>query len=1039
MKRIISFIVAAVLICANASAFAQDIWGSREETYEAVTDAKKESCFETISWVETLGNCLYFKGRACEKAGEAISIGVFDSMNNAVELMQRESFDNGFYCFIVSDNNFIGGSVYNVKVSCCGSTISYDYYHRTAEDDAELLNKINGGNISEVINDTRMNLNLYNYDKLSVSDKADVTKSLSSKSYGSISGFVSDFYRAVGNTLKLNQRLYISESGNDENDGTSESPFKTVGCAYRAANEIINSGVYTDIEIILEDGSYYIDEELMFNRDNTDSSRNITVKAQNAGKAVISGGEKISGFVPYKDNIYVKNIGAGKDIGIVYNHGGMMWPARYPNRGSGKYDLPEDYAAVAGKYTNPKNGIYTSGMPYVSDADGMQIGIWSNGGNNNSWMWYFNIMDVASYDYSSGLITYDKQTNYDSGIGAKYYLQNAIEFLDAENEFYYDKKSGSLYVYSRNINSIDISVPRVQNIIECVGASNVTIDGLVLENTDRTKDYSYSYKTNDTGCGVKISDSDNITVSNCIIRNVGGHGVYLVNSGKSNLITGNDIYNTYSTGISCNGEGNSTFTDNIISNNHVHSTGLIIPSSTGIALYHAGAENTVITNNLVHDSPRSAIRVEKVNAENHITYNDLYDVNKGSQDTGVIYTYGLGKNAKTHIENNYIHDSKSYIEKTIALYIDDYSYGTIAKNNIIYNMQKNDEEDIFGYCIYAKGDNAVIENNYIVGNPTSGAVIGSYAQHSSADNISIMNNVAADSGDVMYYHVRYDDNRLKISDNNITDAENPKVIIGGEQLTWSEWVNTYGKDQNSLTAQKDIISDIVRKDFRLLKAYPGVNDINIRDMGLTGDFIYNTADMPDRVYVRGQSQDEDKISIDAKKGQSIRLDALSRDASGMIVKDAEYTFESDNESVASVNDGVVTVLGTGKAKITVTASGRGGSGQSYIYINASESNSEIKNVICYDLNGSKVTSAGSSIKSISADIFCDTDGTDTAAAVYDRSGRLLSVCTKKVDAGSKNIVYDVGYTGTDAAEVKLFIWNFKTLYPIFFEKILFTD
>ncbi|MBP3360849.1 MAG: right-handed parallel beta-helix repeat-containing protein [Clostridia bacterium] len=1043
LKKICSVLLSIIFPCASVSALAQGIWGSEEQIAQQETQAEIYSCANYISWIETVGEEIVISGRMAEKEGMPVTCLV--TGDGIVEIMQGTVRAKGYYSFFVSDVNFSGETQYEVRIAAGNTTLNLDYYHRTNREDLQILNTINEGGAGSVLKDSRLNLNLYNYSLLE--NQQAVADALSSSTYTSVREFIDAFYREVYRLTKNNTNIvyYVSESGSDANPGTSDAPFATVTKAYDTVSDLVSSGkTVSDIDIIIGDGNYTIDKTLYFNEYNTGKNQTIRIIACNSGKAVITGAEKIAGFTRYSDNVYVKNVGAGRDIKMLYNNDEMMWIARYPNRGIQNYDLPGDYAlTTASNPLDSKKRISAYIDPEIlkgtENNRELEIGIWPNGSDNGHWMWYFNIVDVTDADYETGMVIFAQPTTHNIGSGAKFYIQNDLKFLDAENEFYYDSQSGNLYVWAEDESVLDITLPLVDDIVTFEHAANVKLQGVKLQNSRRTKDYTYTYQTNDSGNGIKIADSSNITIQNCIVSNVGGHGIYLVNSGENNLVTGNEVFNTFGTGISINGEENSSemnFINNVISNNYVHATGLVVGNSTGIALYHSGAEGNTIKNNLIHDCPRSAIRVSDVNSINYITYNDVYDVNKGSQDTGVIYVEGLGKNAETHIENNYIHDSYSWIELTIGLYLDDSAFGTVARNNVIANLGKTEYPDgnVFGYCMYLKADDITAENNYIIDNPEASTITGSYAQNSTADRLTIVRNVFANSGNTVYTHENYDKNRLTASDYNLIDTNgSPVYRVRGLELTFDEWRNSYKKDVNSVSADAQI-SDSKNLDFRLLETSPafsmGIKNIDMANMGLTEDFVYNTGGgAPHRVFVKEEFQKEDSTTFDMSVGQTKKLLAFARNEAGFIVQNLTYTFESENTEVAEVDDrGRVIAKKPGAAKIIVTASNGAAAKQSYIIAKVAEPTLRITRIECFDENQNPITSPWQHIENVVVSYEGEGTGTDMLMAFYDERGKMLYLQMDKISDKGR-ITVNTAYEGENPVRIKVFAWNLDTMYP----------
>ena len=121
--------------------------------------------------------------------------------------------------------------------------------------------------------------------------------------------------------LQLNgQVIYVSTRGNDKWNGSEKKPVASLVRAQELARAY---GRDTSVEIVFEDGIYYLPGTVQFTgQDSKDYPATVTLRARHEGKAVISGGQQIRlDWKQEAGNIYVASVPAGMDIDQLYVDG----------------------------------------------------------------------------------------------------------------------------------------------------------------------------------------------------------------------------------------------------------------------------------------------------------------------------------------------------------------------------------------------------------------------------------------------------------------------------------------------------------------------------------------------------------------------------------------------------------------------------------------------------------------------------------------------------------------------------------------------
>lgn len=380
------------------------------------------------------------------------------------------------------------------------------------------------------------------------------------------------------------KEFYVSPNGSDLNDGTFERPLKTLNGAknaireYREAKGLPQNG----ITVYFRGGTYPVTETVNFTEEDSGTKESpIVYKAWADEKVVFSGGLEISGAdfsqaaderisETAKNNVYSVDL---KKYGIT-DFGGrhvFNWTdtdpvpgieafyddeplvtARYPNVGA---DGRQQYLYM-GAVGNEAN-IVTTNKATVNFSDGNgehTIKATSVGGasTTNSLPNFVcnediikNVTDFTDvviegwfptgYEYSGCKIKeVNKETNtvylaettyYGMREYNRYCISNLLEALDTNGEYYIDKQTGKLYVYSDNISSATITLSlfgdtRTQTAIKMTNASNIKFEDLDIKNCRTT--------------GITVLGGENVVIDGCTFKNMGLKGVIIGSDGTDN-------------------------------------------------------------------------------------------------------------------------------------------------------------------------------------------------------------------------------------------------------------------------------------------------------------------------------------------------------------------------------------------------------------------------------------------------------------------------------------------------------------------------
>jgi len=512
--------------------------------------------------------------------------------------------------------------------------------------------------------------------------------------------------------------FYVATSGSDDNPGTSEQPFATVGKARDAVRQRIAAGLDANVTVSIRGGTYELAEALHFGPEDSGTvEHSVTFAAKPGETVILSGGRRITGWRQGDSGVWTAPVPGVKDGKWYFRHlfvnGGRATRARIPNVVG-----HNPHWQLAGATLSPDLATYTltiapERLGQWSNVDDMEIMVAGN--------WAINRKRIAAIDRASGAITLAPP--HASGheairprAGRWCYFENAPELLDFPGEWYLDRKSGVLSYMPRDgeeMQTAEVVAPVLERLIQVTGTAdrpvrNLHFKGLALEyatwqlpnfgylgiqGCHFTKGRDWSRPWARVPAAVCFNFAEECTVTNGTIAHVGGCGIEVVDSCHENIIQGNKVFDVSGNGIMLGGprdEGRVP-RNNRIANNHVQRCGVEYYGAVGIWI--GFADGAVVAHNLVHDLPYSGVSVgwqwnpQPTPCKNNIVEgNHVYDVMKCLCDGGCIYT--LGFQPGTIIRGNHLHDVQrspfAQGAPNNGMFIDQGSKGYLFERNVIY-------------------------------------------------------------------------------------------------------------------------------------------------------------------------------------------------------------------------------------------------------------------------------------------------------------------------------------------------------------------
>lgn len=360
--------------------------------------------------------------------------------------------------------------------------------------------------------------------------------------------------------LQLNgQVIYVSTRGNDKWNGSEKKPVASLVRAQELARAY---GRDTSVEIVFEDGIYYLPGTVQFTgQDSKDYPATVTLRARHEGKAVISGGQQIRlDWKQEAGNIYVASVPAGMDIDQLYVAGLRQPMARFPNAQPGK-QRNVYYTWVLDHQAQPN--------PEMDPLQPERIALWKNpeGGYVHAMhtaLWGDMHWEIKGKNEDGTLqLEGGWQNNRPSGMHPLYrFVENIKEELDVPGEWYYDRSESKLYYMPLpeiDLDEAKVEIVRLKHLIEFNGTKEnpvrgIHLQGLTFKHTARTfmenkEQLLRSDWTMYRGGAIVFNGAEECSVENCEFDHLGGNTIFVNNYNRYLTVRGCYIHHSGANGI----------------------------------------------------------------------------------------------------------------------------------------------------------------------------------------------------------------------------------------------------------------------------------------------------------------------------------------------------------------------------------------------------------------------------------------------------------------------------------------------------------
>ncbi|MEI7730418.1 MAG: PDZ domain-containing protein [Verrucomicrobiota bacterium] len=347
-------------------------------------------------------------------------------------------------------------------------------------------------------------------------------------------------------------QFYVSPTGNDANSGTKEQPFATLTRAQQAARSIKRD---SPITVYLRSGIYYLPATLKFTaEDSGTATAPVIYMAAEGETPVISGGQKLAlTWEPYRNGIMKAKVPSDFTSDQLFVNGERQNMARYPNfdpqvRHFNGFAADAFSPERAARWADPRGG-YIHAMHRAEWGDFHYV-ITGKGPDNK--------------------VTYEGgwQNNRRMGMHNQHRMvENIFEELDVPGEWFHDAKTGTLYFYpppGLDLAKATVEAVRLRHLVEFLGTMDkpvkfVTLRGLTFRHAARTfmdnkEQLLRSDWTTYRGGAVFINGTEDCTLEDCFLDQVGGNAVFVNNYNRRVTVRGCHIANAGANGVAFVGD-----------------------------------------------------------------------------------------------------------------------------------------------------------------------------------------------------------------------------------------------------------------------------------------------------------------------------------------------------------------------------------------------------------------------------------------------------------------------------------------------------
>jgi len=572
------------------------------------------------------------------------------------------------------------------------------------------------------------------------------------------------------------KEYYVSPVGSDNNTGTKEAPFQTIVAARNAIRNLSVKERKQNIEVILGEGDYLINETIIFGlEDSAPDGYTYTYRAEESGNVLLSAGKIVNNWSLLKEfpeelpeqakgNIWVAEIPKSQYYPYVLFDGQKRLNRARSKGFQGTQLKFQKFPSRNVAKAEDRKLLHR--MPFPEG----EIKNWENLQDAEVFFcpvpWCINFSPIENLDTEENIAWLKYEANSPPFTTPKDYnpafVENIIDYLDEPGEWVYNSEESKIYYWPQSGKpGNNIVVPSLLEYIKVEGEINynettdVPVKNLAFKGITFAHGNRYSWWDEHKGWGIqhdwdkfdnanamlRFRGAENCSVEECRFTASGNSAIRLDLHCQNISIENNLIDYVGHMGILLAGYGPGTKDvnkNNRIVNNIIDHCGEVVWHGHAIFVWQSGSN--YVANNLIQNCPRKAVGIcgvrapifiegEQVDwdeASKTMRWHEIDDAlnNPENITQEAILPYLHANN--NLVENNEIFRCRTKIGDGSSLNVSGAGVGNIVRNNflteVVGNGLRTDDwqrETVFSnnlICsggIVHKGKNDILNNIFV--------------------------------------------------------------------------------------------------------------------------------------------------------------------------------------------------------------------------------------------------------------------------------------------------------------------------------------
>ena len=402
------------------------------------------------------------------------------------------------------------------------------------------------------------------------------------------------------------------------------------------------------IEVLVKGGVYPLRETVVFGlKDSGTEAAPIVYKAAPGEKPVFTGGVPVTGWKKLavdpngvskqaSGKLWVAEIPKGFDdkswrIRSLYDGDSLLKRARSGSFRYAKFEKENDFNRQGKKltklleYEGEPVAPFDRTVHYKND----DIKDWPNPSDIELILkdrpWLANVISLDRIDAKNKIAHLAVDPTYQPiNPRNRYWVENAIEYLDEPGEWVVNTNEGRIYMWpEKDVADMNVIAPYLQEFIRVEGVeagpvtSHLRFEGLTfthgLRDTLREKDrgLQHDWEMYDKANAViRFRHAEDCEVKSCVIKSSSGTGIRLDLHCQRIKINGNHLHHLGGGGVVLSGYGPGTKDvnkNNVVHDNYIHHVGELLLHSAAIFISQSG--HNEITHNTIQEVPYNGMVV----------------------------------------------------------------------------------------------------------------------------------------------------------------------------------------------------------------------------------------------------------------------------------------------------------------------------------------------------------------------------------------------------------------------------------------------